>query len=326
MELINQAMKITILPNLLLMLIFVFAFDWLGFAQTTSTTTSINWVNYSVKSSKVTFLMPKLPIVIDETNKCRGEETFAFGSYAEGVGYVVRITKKIDVPEYCREQKEFDKQNFENRIQTLKNNTALALKEVPAKKSNETKLIGTNEIYQLANDSKNNRWFEMVVVGAVENNKEVKNFFLSLKTEKKTITGIEIGTGASRVLGDEIVKENTDKSTRSGGGGGGGNPNGILTPQVPIDKSTTSGVRIVLKPRAFYTDQARKNQTQGKVVLRVTFSANGGIGSISVVSGLSDGLTEQAILAAQLILFIPAQRNGVRYSVTKPVEYTFTIY
>ena len=165
----------------------------------------------------------------------------------------------------------------------------------------------------------------MFVVGDVENNKVVKDFLSSLKTEKK-ITGIEIGNGASRVLGDETVKENIDKSTRLGQGDGSGNPNGILTPQVPIDKSTTFGVRIVLKPRAYYTDQARKNQTQGKVVLRVTFSANGGIGAISVVSGLSDGLTEQAIQAAQKILFIPAQRNSVRYSVTKPVEYTFTIY
>ncbi len=318
-------MKITIFPNLFLMLIFLFALGGFGFAQTTATTTPINWVNYSVKSSKVTFLMPKLPIVIEESNKCRGEETFAFGSYADGVAYVVRISKKIDVPEYCREKKEFDKQNFENRIQTLKNNTALPLKAVSTEKSNETKLIGNNEIYQLVNDSKNNRWFEMFVAGAVENNKEVADFFSSLKTEKK-ITGIEIGNGASRVLGDENVKENIDKSTRLGQGLGGGTSNGNSTPQVPVDKSNTSGLRIVMKPRANYTDQARENQTQGKVVLRVTFSADGGIGSISVVSGLQDGLTEQAILAAQKILFIPAQKNGVRISVTKAVEYSFTIY
>jgi len=81
-----------------------------------------------------------------------------------------------------------------------------------------------------------------------------------------------------------------------------------------------------LKPRAHYTDWARKGQTQGKVVLRVTFMANGGIGAISVVSGLENGLTEQAIAAAKRLLFIPASRNGVRYSVVKPVEYTFTIY
>ena len=85
-------------------------------------------------------------------------------------------------------------------------------------------------------------------------------------------------------------------------------------------------VQVLSKPRAIYTDAARLNFTEGKVVLRVTFSANGQIGAISVITGLSDGLTEQAIAAARGIKFEPARRDGVPYSVTKPVEYTFTIY
>jgi len=90
--------------------------------------------------------------------------------------------------------------------------------------------------------------------------------------------------------------------------------------------SNATGVKIISKPRAIYTDEARVNQVQGKVVLRVTFSANGQIGAISIISGLPDGLTEQAINAARGIKFEPAMRGGVPYSVTKPVEYTFTIY
>ncbi len=88
----------------------------------------------------------------------------------------------------------------------------------------------------------------------------------------------------------------------------------------------TTGVKIISKPRANYTNEARTNSVQGKVVLRVTFSANREIGSISVISGLPDGLTEQAINAAKGIEFKPATRGDVPYSVTKPVEYTFTIY
>ncbi len=88
----------------------------------------------------------------------------------------------------------------------------------------------------------------------------------------------------------------------------------------------TKGVRVISKPRANYTDAARINSVQGKVVLRVTFSANGSIGAISVVSGLPDGLTEVAKEAAKGIKFEPAKRGNVPYSVTKPVEYTFTIY
>ncbi len=88
----------------------------------------------------------------------------------------------------------------------------------------------------------------------------------------------------------------------------------------------TKGVKIISKPRAIYTDEARLNQTQGKVILRVVFSANGQIGAISVISGLTDGLTEQAIAAAKGIKFEPATRNGVPWSVKKPVKYNFTIY
>jgi TonB family protein len=88
----------------------------------------------------------------------------------------------------------------------------------------------------------------------------------------------------------------------------------------------TKGVKIISKPRASYTDAARANSVQGKVVLRVTFGANGQIGAISVVSGLPDGLIEAAKEAAKGIKFEPATRGNVPYSVTKPVEYTFTIY
>jgi TonB family protein len=90
--------------------------------------------------------------------------------------------------------------------------------------------------------------------------------------------------------------------------------------------SNATGVKVISKPRANYTNEARTNQVQGKVVLRVTFLANGQIGAVSVVSGLPDGLTEAAITAAKGIKFEPAIRGGVPLSVTKPVEYTFTIY
>jgi TonB family protein len=93
----------------------------------------------------------------------------------------------------------------------------------------------------------------------------------------------------------------------------------------PVRSELTS-LKILAKPRANYTDAARANQVQGTVRVRVTFLANGEIGSISPVSSLPDGLTEQAIAAARQIKFEPAKRAGIPMSVTKVVEYTFTIY
>lgn len=93
-----------------------------------------------------------------------------------------------------------------------------------------------------------------------------------------------------------------------------------------IAKGVTTALKITEKPRAIYTQEGRKNQTSGTVTLRVTFMANGSIGNIAVVSGLPDGLTEQAIAAARNIQFEPAKRNGVAQTVTKQVQYTFTLY
>jgi len=87
-----------------------------------------------------------------------------------------------------------------------------------------------------------------------------------------------------------------------------------------------SGLRILSKPRPGYTDDARLGSVEGTVVLRVTFLASGQIGSVQTIEGLPDGLTEKAIDAARQITFEPARRNGVPMSVTKNIEYTFSIY
>lgn len=94
----------------------------------------------------------------------------------------------------------------------------------------------------------------------------------------------------------------------------------------PTPVGVTAAMKILTKPRAIYTDEARRNQRAGTVTLRVTFMANGSIGNIAVVSGLPDGLTENAIAAARNIQFEPAKRNGVPQTVTKQVQYTFTLY
>jgi protein TonB len=88
----------------------------------------------------------------------------------------------------------------------------------------------------------------------------------------------------------------------------------------------TQGIKILSKPRPGYTDAARQANIQGTVILRVTFLASGQVGGISAVKGLPNGLTEQAIAAAHRISFEPAKVNGQAQSVTKQIEYTFSIY
>ncbi|MEK7725358.1 MAG: energy transducer TonB [Acidobacteriota bacterium] len=97
-------------------------------------------------------------------------------------------------------------------------------------------------------------------------------------------------------------------------------------PKIKPPVGVTIAMKITAKPRAIYTDDARKNQRAGTVTLRVTFMANGSIGNVAVINGLPDGLTENAIAAAKNIQFEPAKVNGIPQTVTKQVQYTFTLY
>ena len=54
--------------------------------------------------------------------------------------------------------------------------------------------------------------------------------------------------------------------------------------------------------------------------------ASGEVGQITVIQGLPDGLTDQAIVAARLLKFQPATKDGVPVSKTITIDYSFTIY
>ncbi|MBO0797544.1 MAG: energy transducer TonB [Blastocatellia bacterium] len=82
---------------------------------------------------------------------------------------------------------------------------------------------------------------------------------------------------------------------------------------------------IISQEKAKYTDEARRNEVQGTVVLNVMFSYDGTISSIQVVRGLPDGLTDSAIEAAQKIKFIPAMKNGEPVSIRGDVEFSFNL-
>ncbi len=134
------------------------------------------------------------------------------------------------------------------------------------------------------------------------------------------------GTGQGSGLGSGSGSGNGDGNGR-GSGDGNSSARETAPPPAPVKPvGVTEKIKFISKPKASYTDQARTNQIQGTVRLRVTFSASGQVGSISPVSGLPYGLTEQAIAAARQIRFEPAKRNGVAIPTTAVVEYNFNIY
>jgi len=92
------------------------------------------------------------------------------------------------------------------------------------------------------------------------------------------------------------------------------------------DKGETQKAVILSKPEPSYTEDARRNQVAGTVVLRVVLQASGQVSDIQVVRGLPYGLTERAMEAARRIKFKPATKGGRAVSQFTIIEYSFSPY
>jgi len=287
-------------------------------AQTEIYTAPVKWERYKVSDKSVSVLFPKLPVLIQNVDACSEMETRRYAVYAENVVYGLNITFQINQkpPDFCRQiqgLRKFDEKRFEDRLNEL----AASLKTEKTEKITRNnleviKVSGEIIAYWLINDFKNKRWFEVWTTEKDETNLRIKNFVESIKIEKN-LSGIEIEKGATRTLGDEVVDNDNKDSQKA-------------EVKAGLEKTETKTIRTVVIPKPGYTDAARNAQIQGMITLRVVFLASGGIGSITPVNSLPDGLTEQAIAAAKKIVFIPARKNDTNVTILKTVQYNFSIY
>jgi TonB family protein len=74
--------------------------------------------------------------------------------------------------------------------------------------------------------------------------------------------------------------------------------------------------RVFNKPEPQYTEDARRNQISGTVVLSAVFASSGQVVQIRALQTLPFGLTESAITAARQIKFSPATKGGQPVSVS----------
>ena len=182
----------------------------------------------------------------------------------------------------------------------------------------------------------NARSYVFQTVSPTGDNHLVGIFFAGIK-----IDGIEVKDSAkaeensapekTSVNETTTIKNQNEKSVGAGNGIGSGSGSGsgtnnnanLNTQTLPIQ---TRGVNLLTKPRAAYTDLARFYQITGSILTQVTFLANGEIGTVTPITKLPFGLTNQAINAARAIRFEPAVKNGQPINVNKQVEYHFTLY
>jgi TonB family protein len=140
-------------------------------------------------------------------------------------------------------------------------------------------------------------------------------------------TGGGVGSGEGGGVGPGRGGNTGGGDRRDGGGGpGGGGGGGEDYNRTFSPKDVTQKARIISRPEPQYTEEARKNQISGTVVLRAVLGSNGAVTGIRAVSGLPFGLTEKAIAAAHQIKFVPAQKDGHAVSQYIQIEYNFNLY
>jgi len=138
-------------------------------------------------------------------------------------------------------------------------------------------------------------------------------------------TGTGIGSGEGNGFGPGRGGNVGGGDFNAGGGGPGGGGGGDYS-KIFTGKDVTTKARLISKPEPQYTEDARKNQVTGTVVLKCVFSSNGTVSNIRTVSGLPYGLTERAIAAARQIKFVPATKDGHQVSMWMQLEYNFNLY
>jgi len=146
-----------------------------------------------------------------------------------------------------------------------------------------------------------------------------------------TNNGTGIGEGNGPGFGPGRDGNIGGDSKSPGGGGrsgapGGDNPNPDDPDRVYTSPQVTTRARVISKPEPRYTEEARRAQITGTVILRVVFSRTGQVTNIRPVQSLLGGLTEKAIAAARQIRFVPATRNGQAVSMYMQLEYNFNLY
>jgi TonB family protein len=152
---------------------------------------------------------------------------------------------------------------------------------------------------------------EVIVTGKIERDD---------KTVKINVTALRVSTGKQVGQGTFSIsrtKSLDDLATQ------------LAQPNGAIYLAGQNGVRMpacAYCPNPEYTDKARRNKLEGKVVLTAIIDRSGKAEKILEVKGLSDGLTEQATAVVRQWQFKPAQdSHGNAVTVMVPLDVTFRL-
>ncbi len=304
--------------KILLISTLIFATSNLAFAQTTSNS---DWKTYTLVNKEFSLEMP-----IGKTMSGFGEKSVRYGVVANDAYFFVFS----DSPKTLLQTK-----LVQEIIKTHKAvGSSSAVSNAVGEKFAFADTDGFYQTILIVQTKAGSYVFQ--TLSETENNPSVERFFASIQFNETS--GEE---SSSPDNADENVpvpnspesnpKESFANGSSRGNGAGEGNGSGIESGGLkkaipPAATNQTASLKILSMPRANYTDFARSYGISGTIQLRVTFLENGEIGAVEAVKKLPFGLTVEAVNSARRIRFEPELKDGKAYTVTKLLQYGFSIY
>ena len=282
----------------------------------TDNTAPVVWERYRHSDLDVSVNLPKMPVVVANYDTCREELNRSSYAYAESAVYEFRIVasgiRQGGRPRVCpSDRPPFDQSVMDQRLDQLRHvkgaiETRRRIAELDAFQFKEE-----GSVRVIIPDVARRRWIELAVVHYVNEMPDIDRFLRSLQFDASS--GTEIADGATQILGDPVQGQLAPDPTAG-------------EDQKSIDKRRVTPFLVLLRPQARYTEEGRNANENGSVRLKVTLQENGAVGSITPLTQLKYGLTEQAVAAARRLVFLPKRVDGKAVSTTLSMEYSFTIY
>jgi TonB family protein len=266
--------------------------------------TSGEWDRYMIRGGEFSVLLPTVPAMStyelrEDPFSKRSRIRHIIAAYSQGVVYAIYVAE---------------------RKQTLEDYIGESRYRSPADSTREVKVgnsSGKEYAFQDANNKRVTQYFitkrylySFIAQGSHIGNPDVgiPKFFESIKFKPPNTGLILVDGPGEQPAGDNAAV--TDGSV----------------PRILTGKEVTQKARIITKPEPTYTEDARKNQVTGTVVLRGVLASSGAVTNIRLVSGLPSGLSDRAIAAAREIRFIPSIKDGHFVSMWIQLEYNFNLY
>ena len=186
--------------------------------------------------------------------------------------------------------------------------------------------VDTEDFFQTIVVAKGKKRFYIFhAISEIKDDSDINRFIASIKLNRQIVKTPDTQPPPKEIDVNAEERRGIGSGAGSGMGSGSGDGSGEMTTK-PALSNQISPLKILTKPKPSYTNLARYYSIQGKVLVRITFMADGKIGSVTAVKKLPFGLTNSAINAAKQMRFEPPLRDGTPFTIVKSVEYSFTIY